>query len=814
MKKIAKITITILTTVSLTTNIFTADIADTQAQVIGKEAESFPVAGNDILPGDNVLVTIRFPGGVEGLRNPADIVLSMDRTGSMKWCWDSKQVCGPGTQKMDSAKKAMKTFVDQTEADTGPGDPGDYLAVASFARDAHLQVNNTCEPANPIPNPVCGKLEYKLANMTNPNKKEAKEKIDDITIHTSDTPIGSGLYVGNEEFKVRGRAGVAKFIVLASDGGNNQHPSPTEPLAVLGGNSILDETIALGIQVFGVGIGGDTQIEYLFDEATGKYTDKGFSGTCIGCVDLNKNGRLSGEEVLKYVSCRTDPDCSMVWNTANDPAINDLDSPAHYFFAPDEAGLISLYQQIAAAIKASVSYQVLDTINTQVFRKFDKSTFKISNCATGDPWPVQNLVFLSNDTGFLVLIEPVPPGVEVCITFVAQVHELSDTVSCDVNGNGKIDPPEIGIKFSECFSGQSFKSFAVDGETRIAAVWDFDELGSCDKDGNGSLDVSEFLKCFNLMNQQPLVEIPAGQVVVINPIRPWLLTEMGNVGSKSSIEMVQPVPPNAIRDYNATFLVTARALIDPAKNFISRNDWEIQNYNTGLSSAEDYYCPDNGSNPKCPNGAPGNQNKTGYDYYQWMWDIASRRGTIKDWTDPNQIPWCGELDGCYYKYKANATFTVTKQMAKNVETDPAKSYPVVFFIPQHLQINGTRALTGGSPIIWVVGKDISSNVQPDFFVALVCKLVGEGAGCNRRGTVQRGFFFANGLFITSKPEGFTLIAGSVVANRFELQGNFGSKDPSINAKLPSEWFMYDASILWYFRNMLGEVRTIYQEVAP
>ena len=78
----------------------------------------------------------------------------------------------------------------------------------------------------------------------------------------------------------------------------------------------------------------------------------------------------------------------------------------------------------------------------------------------------------------------------------------------------------------------------------------------------------------------------------------------------------------------------------------------------------------------------------------------------------------------------------------------------------------------------------------------------------------KGFFFVNGRFTVPNSQGLTSVYGSIVANEVSLRGNIGKWDNSLNSLVPSEWFQYDASVLWHFRNSLGESRVIYQEVAP
>jgi hypothetical protein len=693
------------------------------------------VTPNTANPGDTVEVEIRVPGGSETLRNPADTMLVMDRSGSMSG------VFGGGT-KLEAAQAALSIFVDNTKEHVDVANPGDYVGLATYSTNASLDHN--------------------LVNMTAANKTSLKAAINSFSA-AGVTSIGSGMEVANTELVDDGRAGVNRYMVLATDGRQNTFPNPYD-------NGILATTIAEEIVVFTVGIGNDVT------------TTAVLPGNCgASCPDPNLDGLFSGEEIMKDIACKTDqqrPDpadnCSLVWDETNDPAINDWDSPAHYYYADDPAKLNDVYTEIANEITSTTWYHLFDQLNMNIFATIIAASFTVTDCATGTEWPRYEVPWIGQ--GFMVLLGDVAEGEEVCITFQAIVSPAAPPGPDDVDQMG------------------------------ISAVMDPEE----------TCEGIPIVQCLFQLLERPYIEIGNDILTIEEPTKPWILTEHGNVGSKSNIEIAQPILPTFIRgSWTAEFLVTAKGAIDPPANFTSLRDWEVNNYDTKLSSAESYYDV----------SLPSNQNKPGYDYYQWLWDIASKKAEIVDWTSvvspdpavaphggPNKMPWCNKPEGCYYKY--DATFTITKAMAKDIVWAPAYSYPVVFFAKENIRINGVRAQTGGSPIIWVAGKNITSNVQTDDLLAWICQFISGSDDCNTKGTIQQGFFFANGLFKTSAPEGLTFIRGSIVANRFELLGNIGRNESQINEKVPSEWFIYDPTLLWYFREMLGEAKIIYQEVAP
>ncbi|OGY26531.1 MAG: hypothetical protein A2Z24_00205 [Candidatus Woykebacteria bacterium RBG_16_44_10] len=430
---------------------------------------------NNVKPGDTVDITIGIPGCTANLRNEADTVLVMDRTESMNSRWGSDN-----QKKIRSAKNALKSFVDQTQ-EVSSNQPGDHVGLVTYARTA-----STCNPIDPN----CATRDFALANMTAANKTSLNAVIDSmcggatdscsISVSGNHTAVGAGLSDGTAEILNNSRLGVPRYIVLATDGRQNIAPSPYE-LGIL--QAVLDNNIV----VMTVGIGSDVTDSISLP-----------SSSCVNCPDLNGDGRSSGDEILKDIACRTDQhrldpadNCLLTYNTSNSPSVNDLDNPAHYFYANDSASLDQIYQAIAGEISSNVWYQVLDALNSNVFQNIVPGSLNVVNCSTGSPWPGFQVLYVQG-TAFLVRLQDVGANDTVCINLKAVVRD--DVVTGDYN----VD--QIGL----------------------AVIWDPNNL--CDPAVDG------IMKCVLQMKPLPRIDIPNGFINIVNPDPPWLKTEIGDVG--------------------------------------------------------------------------------------------------------------------------------------------------------------------------------------------------------------------------------------------------------------------------------------------
>lgn len=296
--------------------------------------------------------------------------------------------------------------------------------------------------------------------------------------------------------------------------------------------------------------------------------------------------------------------------------------------------------------------------------------------------------------------------------------------------------------------------------------------------------------CIRILTTNTWLDKLKAKIDVKLVVKPWLKTGGGNVGAHGIIDMIQAVPStnrlNPEPRHNASYLVTANGSIT---NFTSHKEWELTGYDADL------YGP--------IYDATVNNNKGGYDFYNYFRDRAKNK--IVTWTKPNELPGCTDMNGCFYQYKDNSAYTLTKATTTNSGPEP-----IVFFIPGNLHMNNL-ILFPGRPMIWIVQKEIKSNVVNEGIIKLICNIF--GGDCKQaRQTTMHGFFIANGEFSTLNADGFTMIFGGVVANEINLNG--GSSLGGLNQYIPAEVIRYDPTILWVFKSMLGESRTIYREVAP
>lgn len=668
--------------------------------VINKDVASIP-AGVDIFPGDTVDITIAIPGCTDELRNPADTMLVMDRSGSMRINW-------LGKLKIDSAKDALKAFVDQTQEDGAT--PGDYVGLATYSSNASL--------------------DFGIANMTAANKTAIKTAIDSFSADGV-TSIGDGINVANQELLNNGRGPeVAKYMVLATDGRQNRAPSPYE-------NDILQTAIDNNITIFTVGIGSDVTVP-----------STNWAG-CVDCPDPNGDGSFSGEEIMKDIACKTDQNrldladnCILVWDTTNDPSINDLDNPAHYYFADDPAKLAQIYEDIANEINSNVWYQVLDVINATVFQNIVTGSVHAVDCATGNPWPGVT-VLLESGNFFMIRLENVEENDTVCI-------KLQAVVKPNVAGD-----------------------FAVD-QIGLAVVWDPDNL--CDPAVDG------IITCIIQMFPLPRINIPRGNITIVNPAKPWLKTTGGDVGSFFNIDMIRDVNLDGL--FNADYLVIAQNpyVID---NFYSDKGWEIDQYGglTGLILD------------------PDPTNTTMYDA---LWDkyeskIEDTTGTVvppPDQLNNGIITGAVSVDGGVMLWQGNIGGVNVTNFGAG-----ANERSTVIFVDGSMTIDKNISIDANSGIIFIVREDII--VENDV-------------------TEIDGIFITNGLFNSrngtncgdlnpNKNDVQLVINGAVHAfGELCFTRDLGAS----NENTPAELINYEPKYLYFFQEIVGDPTVIYREVAP
>jgi hypothetical protein len=571
-------------------------------------------------PGQIVEVSYTIPGGSTQLRRAADTMLVMDRSGSMGGAFF-------GQTKIEAAKEALKAFVDQTQEDAGLAQPGDYVGLATYSSSATL--------------------DFSIANMTDGNKTAIKNAIDSFPA-IGMTSIGSGMNIANQELLNNARpAEIPKFMVLATDGRQNTAPSPYQ-------NNILQTAIDNDIVIFTVGIGSDVT------------TLSGWWATCVDCPDPNGDGSFSGEEIMKDIACKTDQhrvdpadNCSLVWDETNDPAINDWDSPAHYFYADDPDKLTIVYKEIANEISLSAWYQLIEMVNTSVFAGVIGNSISIIDCKTGLDWDAQLL--MRGRGGFFYILKNVGPDDEVCVSFDAVVAPWAEPGYHWVN------------------------------QTGLAAIWDPEF--ECDKDGNGIINIIELVDCIMIgMFELPNIQITNIEIEVIDPAEPWLKTTGGDVGSATTeINMSRDDPP--LPTDNADYLVIVGGATNRITNFTSARDWLIEEYSD-------------------PEGIAIRPEPVGGSMYDALYDKYTRQCGPFDVNASTPNPIAQEItnNDCNILQHNADDLTINDAAWKNVGY---KGDPAVVFVSGDMSIGKDIEIDADTGLIFVVNGNIRIDASVD-----------------------------------------------------------------------------------------------------
>ena len=501
-----------------------------------------PPATTPFQPGDKVKIQINFEGATESVRNNADVALVMDRSGSMNFDFGGDSI---GTPKLDAAKSALSTFVNNTQ------EVFDRVGLVSFSGSCLSGGVNGfggCANVDSCADLTrCATLDFGVVNMTSSNKVSLDTAINSI-VAVGATSIGSGLSVASSELlsiPPRSPGSFAgKYIVLAADGQQNTVPSPYQ-------NGILQVALDNNIKIFTVGVGEDVRNETSLPmEAFG-------NDYCEGCPDLDGDGFTSGEEILKDIACQTDPDCS-------DPLNAD-----HYFFADSQSVLEDVYVDIQDLILGDTGYIITELINTSIFgNSIDPSTVEVrdESCLLGGGNVVEPIWELVLNGNFITLVlPPIPEDEANCLTFEVRIRDdiedilpigvVCTTLPCDL----PID---------------SIGSTVVPFSTLIPACSDVHDTQSA-------------FTCFFAVSSSTQ---PIGQGLIrIEPAVPaWLQAKGGDVGAVGKIDMTRDLLglPTSSLDKNADYLVTANN--NTLENFLSARDWLVKSYSTDVQGLNTY----------------------------------------------------------------------------------------------------------------------------------------------------------------------------------------------------------------------------------
>jgi len=166
---------------------------------------------------------------IDKTHKPTDFVIVLDRSGSMS-----------GSKKMDYAKKAIRTLVNQLTSE-------DRFSLVTFDSIVETPVE--------------------LVKVTSKNKADILEKLESISPRGS-TNLGSGMIAGQSILKNSKRGSVKKLIIL-SDGNTNAGITDPKKLNQIAAKAVNDEMV---MSTIGVGLDfNENLLASLADFGTGSY---------------------------------------------------------------------------------------------------------------------------------------------------------------------------------------------------------------------------------------------------------------------------------------------------------------------------------------------------------------------------------------------------------------------------------------------------------------------------------------------------------------------------------------------------------------
>jgi len=562
----------------------------------------------------------------------------------------------------------------------------------------------------------------------------------------SSTPIGAGLEAANRQLIWYARSGVQKYVVLATDGLQNAEPSIYDPIdargavnTARGGATPLQKAIDNNIRVITVAIGSDVQAR--------------LGGGCPNCP-ANVN---TGEEYLKDLACKTDPDCK-TGNANNNPT-----NPRNYFFAPDDSDLDALYQLIQQQIASDFTTVMFDNLNSNIFEI-------VGGAVDIKHWDITR-------------VDPLKQQASDCdVANVPPADILSSSFTAYPDDTGADPTKDYTLILNHTDSGHSgvWANFGkiTDGKDRCiiltvrvvsGAPCDLQYVdagdgyvGYIDPDG-GTQEIAPF--------NNPQLDIKCAE--------PWIKTTVGDVGANGPIGPMATAPPSG--EVNADYLALAIGRVDAA-TFKSAKNWLVGGYlafSTGSFEASP-------------------------DIYSALYDKYTTKG-FKVMTS-----WSPLIALVQIKNAANAASNPNHIVYYHPPTGTAliRSFvhyngpPAVVFIDGNLSIlpgfykgllidgNGTD-----SGLVFVVNGNI--NIDPG---------VKEIDGIY----VSKGLF-KSGSFSAVPPDEQLVVNGAVLAySGLNLERSLNNA----NKTTPSEVFNYDPGYLWIFRDILGSSTAGFRELAP
>ena len=251
---------------------------------------------------------------------------------------------------------------------------------------------------------------------------------------------------------------------------------------------------------------------------------------------------------------------------------------------------------------------------------------------------------------------------------------------------------------------------------------------------------------------------------------PWFQTTRGDVGSCGRINP-RITPPVG---FSADYLVIQKD-DRTIRNFTSRLDWLVRDYN-----------PLNIGPLNCPS-VPGPAS---------MYDALFEKYNV----DPSNVLNSNNLNQLT---AANRIFSKSSSLSIPASGVFYTQAPAVLFVSGDMIIDGDLIVGANTGIIFVVNGNV---------------------------TIQQGVRRADGVYIfdgnytvrskgnninPSNPENQLVVRGAVIGGFADGEFDLGRDFRSIaNRTTPTERFMFEPKYLWLFRDIIGDKKTIWKEVAP
>ena len=733
------------------------------------------VSSGSFYPGDTVEVTFRVPGQSTSYRQEADIMLVMDKSGSMAEDWFGGPWCIVGDPlapcKIDFAKDALKAFV----AAAHPA--YDKIGLVTYA--GALGVGGCCDVT--------------LNSPLTTNFAALNTAIDDVDSGgASGTSIGAGVQSGWWELTLsgRGRDDVRDYMVLATDGLQN---FGTSVYTGLFPNRPIDLLYIGGVKTFTIGIGANST--------------RAFGGVCPECTNADDN---NGVQHMQSIACFSDadPDTSdpsippssppWTWNCNwNDSGWDQVDNsvpdsintrrdPDNYFYALNASDLTPIYETIQDIISG------------------DMGVFLLEQLSGYNP-PAENGIFeVDSVTGAVAIdswnVYEVDEPTQLCedlgrVDITGGFTEYQDWPAYSASPPDTTLPTYRGYIISggtvpgspPSWTGMTANFGNIGGTKANCLIVRVTVADGASPGPGQNVDHEEsgfggdqlcYLVYQDLQGDLilPPAECTLPTVGIESSADEWIETTGGDVGSRGDIDVARDptaVPLPAGR-YNSNYLV----ILDQGKSiagnrFNSAKSWLVPNYQ-------------------------GNINLTLNNYQEFLVKYGPveatvtgntlNGGQIESTLDDNGgvMLWDGDITG-------NAAFNY----------NCATCDPAVVFVDGNMTINNDLTVGTQKGLVFIVSGNITI-----------------GSSVTNLG----GFYIANGSFDSGDSGTQLTVNGGVIAFGNDILG-----DPLVlgrdfednlcsaglcNEEDPAELFIYQPKYLWLFRQLLGTIESTFEELGP